>query len=361
MRAKYPTARLARLIDHARSRFRPIAHSMAPGIALSELAQGAWVTQALYAAAKLGIADQLSDGSLSADEVAERVGSHPDATFRLMRALASFAVLKQRGDGRFALTALGRALRSDQPGSVAPTVLLIGSLGHWEHWAHLTDSVRTGEPAVNELRGMPFFDYLAANPAQAAVFNNAMSAGTTRATEVVLAAYDFRGFRRIVDVGGGHGRLLSAILNSAPAAEGVLYDLPAVVEGAAPVLSSAAVADRCTVTAGSFLDWVPEGGDAYVLKLIIHDWDDDHALRIVRNVRQAISPDGKLLLVEAVLPERGAPRAAALLDLEMLVNLGGKERTRAEFGQLLARAGFRLTRVVDTASPRTSVIEAVPI
>lgn len=360
--AKVPPARLVRLVDGARTTLQKLNRRLVPGnIALLELAQGGWVTQALYAAAKLGIADQLSGGPLGADEVARRVGSDPDATFRLMRALASRSVLTQGNDGRFALTALGQALRSDHQNSIRPMILFIGSPEHWEEWANLLHSVQTGEAATTTLRGMPYFDYLATNPAQAAIFNDAMSTMATVANDVVLPAYDFNEFRCIVDVGGGHGRLLTAILQSAPDAAGVLYDLPSVVEGAPQVLQTAGVADRCTVAGGSFLDSVPAGGDAYILKSIVHDWDDGSALHILRNVRTAIESNGTVLLLEVVLPERATSSWGSMLDLEMLVTVGGRERTRAEYADLLARAGFRLTRVVDTATPMMSIVEAVPV
>jgi hypothetical protein len=207
------------------------------------------------------------------------------------------------------------------------------------------------------LRGTNFFDYLDTNPELAAVFNDAMTSMSAMAIDPVLAAYDFSRFGQIVDVGGGHGSLLAAVLKSAPNANGVLFDLPSVVEGAPPVLDVAGIADRCTVSAGSFMEAVPEGGDAYLLKTIIHDWDEETALLILRNVRAAMSPKAKLLLLEMVLPEHDSAHFGTMLDLEMLVVAGGKERTRSEYANLLARAGFQLERVVETAGP-LSIVEA---
>jgi hypothetical protein len=206
---------------------------------------------------------------------------------------------------------------------------------------------------------MPFFEYVDTDEDLADAFNNAMTAGSEFAIYSVLAAYDFTGFRKIIDVGGGHGRLLSMILAKATAARGVLYDLPAVVDGAAPELTKAGVAARCEVVGGSFFDSVPEGGDAYLMKTILHDWNDDDALKILANVRSAIAPGGTLLLLESVLPERSSSDLGLLIDLEMLVAVGGRERTHAEWANLLGRAGFRLNRVVRTATP-TSIVEAVP-
>jgi hypothetical protein len=356
-----PPVRVVHAAERTRSALLRLSRSLAPGnVALLELAHGNWVTQALYVAAKLNIADQLSGGPLTSDEVAHNVDADPDAIFRLMRALAGKSVLKQRRDGRFALRPMGQALRSDTHGSMRNMVLMFGCSEHWELWGSLLHSVRTGEPATDKLRGMPFFPYLETNPEYAQVFNNAMTGFSELSTNAVVAAYDFTPFRTIVDVGGGHGRLVGAILANTPEAHGILYDLPSVVEGATPTLQAAGVADRCTAFGGSFLNTVPEGGDAYVLKSVIHDWGDEPSTQILRNVRSVIGANGKLLLVEMVLPERASSHFGMMLDLEMLINVGGRERTRADFARVLLEAGFKLTKVVDTVSP-LSVIEAVPV
>jgi len=242
---------------------------------------------------------------------------------------------------------------------VRDMALFLGHPLRWEDWGNLLYSVQTGKPSVEKLRGMPFFEYVETDADLAEAFNNAMTAGSEFAIYSVLAAYDFTGFHTIVDVGGGHGRLLAMILAKAPDARGVLYDLPNVVDGAGPELKKTGVADRCEVVGGSFFDSVPEGGDAYLMKAIIHDWDDDDALRILRNIRAAIAPGGKLVLLESVLPERASADMGMLIDLEMLIVVGGKERTRAEWTDLLGRAGFRLDRVVHTATP-VSIVEATP-
>lgn len=356
-----PPIPVVRAAEWARSTLQGLSRSFVPGnVALLDIAHGSWATQTLYVAAKLNIADQLADGPLTSAEVARKVGADPDATFRLMRALAAKSVLKQRRDGRFALSALGQALRSDVHGSMRDFILMIGCPEHWQLWGSLLHSVRTGQPATDMLRGMPFFSYLDTNPEYAEVFNKAMTGFSELSTDAVVAAYDFKPFRIIVDVGGGHGRLLGAILGSTRMTHGILYDLPSVVDGAGPTLTAAGVSDRCTTVGGSFLNSVPEGGDAYVLKSVIHDWGDDDSVRILRNVRDAISANGKLLLVEMVLPEQVSPHFGMMLDLEMLINVGGRERTRADFTHVLAKAGFKLTNVVDTVSP-LSVIEAIPV
>jgi hypothetical protein len=331
-----------------------------PNIALLEMAQGAWLTQALYAAAELGIADALRDGPRSAEEVARQVGTAPDPTYRVMRALAANGVLTLRRDGRFGLTRLGHALRSDHDGSMAPMIKLVGRAEHWEHWSHLMHSVRTGQPAVEAIRGMSAWDYLESNPEYAAVFNDAMTGVSAVAIDTAVPLYDFADRTVIVDVGGGHGALLARILARTPQARGVLFDLPAVVDGAGPLLDAAGVGDRCARVGGSFFESVPDGADAYVMKTVIHDWDDEEALAILRNVRTAIASGGKLLLFELVLPEAAPHHPGMLLDLEMLVHAGGRERTARQYADLLARGGFRLTRVIPTPGPM-SIVEAVPV
>ena len=329
-------------------------------VALFEIAQGAWLTQAISAASTLGIFDALGEGPASSEDIARRVGADPQATFRLMRALASNSVLKKRRDGRFALTRLSQALRTDAPGSIAAMVEFIGHPKHREHWSELAQSVQTGKTGVEKLRGVPMFEYLETDPDLAKTFNDAMTSVSGMAIETLMPAYDFSDRQLIVDVGGGHGALMAAVLRQATEAKGVLFDLPSVVENAGPVLKAANVASRCTVTGGSFFDSVPEGGDAYLLKTIIHDWEEGQALTILRNVRSAIVPDGKLLLMELVLPNGTPWHPGMLLDLEMLVTVGGRERTAAEYAELLAQAGFRQTRVVPTAGPM-SVVEAIPM
>jgi len=328
-------------------------------VAMLEIAQGAWLTQAISTASRFGMFDVLGERPATADEVARRAETDPQATFRLLRALASNSILKQQKDGRFALSRLGRALRSNAPGTLAPMVEFIGHPKHWEHWSELSYAVQTGQTAVWKLRGTSIFEYLETDPELAEVFNDAMTSVSGMAVEALLPAYDFSDRRLIVDVGGGHGALLSAVLQQAGDAKGVLFDLPSVVASAGPILESAGVSARCTVTGGSFFDSVPEGGDQYVLKTIIHDWDDDDSVTILRNVRSAIAPNGRLAVIELVLPEGTPWHPGMLLDLEMLVSPGGRERTAAEYADLLARAGFRQTRVVPTAGPM-SVVEAVP-
>lgn len=362
--AKTPPPALIAAVNAFRAGLDRLHKATVPNsVAAMELGFGAWLTQALNAAVRLGIPDELANGPLTADEVARRVGADPGATYRLMRALASRSVFKLRRDGRFALTRIGRALVSGEATSMAPMIAFIGSRPHWEHWGDLEHSVRTGQTAVSRVRGMEFFDYLDTDPDFARVFNDAMTGTSTVAIENAVPAYDFSNFRRIVDVGGGHGALLSAVLRAAPAARGVLFDLPSVVADASDTdgpLTVAGVAQRCDVEGGSFFESVPADGDAYLLKTIIHDWDDERALEILRKIRGAIAPGGKVLLFEMVLPEGAPGHLGLLLDLEMLVSAGGKERTQREYADLLARAGFRLNRVLPTPTP-LAIVEAIPV
>lgn len=357
---RIPPLPIVRAINAVRAGAQRVNRVLAPGaINVMELITGAWTAQAIYVAAKLGIPDELAKGPLTATEVARRVNADADAVYRLMRALASRGVLRHRADGTFKLTPIGKALRTGTPGSVRDFALFLGHPLRWEDWGNLLYSVQTGKPSVDMLRGMPFFEYVETDADLAAAFNNAMTASSEFTIYAVLAAYDFTGFRKIIDVGGGHGRLLSMILSKATDARGVLYDLPAVVDGAGPELAKAGVAERCEAVGGSFFDSVPDGGDAYLMKTILHDWSDDDALNILANIRTAIPSSGKLLLLESVLPERSSSDLGLMIDLEMLVAVGGKERTHAEWANLLGRAGFRLNRVVRTATP-TSIVEAVP-
>lgn len=357
---KAPPAGVVRVVDKVRDRVRAVHRRMVPPpVAMLELIMGSMVTQALYVAAKLGIADVLKDGPLPPKDIAERVGADPDAVNRLLRALASQGLF--RGDGqRYELTSLGDVLRTDSEVSMRAMALMIGSPEHWEHWGHLLDSVRDGQEVVSKLRGMDLWEYLQHNKAFGTVFNEAMTSVSAFAKAPVLAVYDFSPFSKIVDVGGGHGSLLASILQRTPNAEGVLFDLPSVTAGAQQTLTAYGVRERCAVESGSFFETIPAGGDAYILKNIIHDWAEDKAQTILRNVRAAIEPAGRLLLIEFVVPDGNDAHPAKIVDLEMLLQVGGRERTEHEYRQFLARAGFRLDRVVHTASP-LCVLESTPV
>jgi C-methyltransferase len=357
---KIPPAKVARIGERLRHHLYRLHQRSAPApLALLEMILAAWVSQAIQAAAELGIADALADHPLPLDDLADRVGADPDSLGRLMRALIGRGIFQQRRDGRYELTALAEPLRADVPFSMRGYALFVGSPQHREHWSLLVESVRTGKPMTPELRGKDGFDYLRDEPALAKIFNDAMTAITRLAAAAAIPGYSFGSYRTIVDVGGGHGVLLSTILAATPNAQGVLYDLPEVVAGASALLSQHGVEDRVRIEAGSFFDSIPSGGDAYVLKNVIHDWPDDQAIAILRNVRAAAGADSTVLLVEMVLPEHRRDFAGNWSDMEMLLNAKGRERDAAEYRNLLSQAGFRMNRVVQTASPY-SVVEATP-
>ena len=272
-----------------------------PSATLAQLIHGCASTQLLNVAARLGIADLLADGPKDAGALAAAAGAHPDSLRRVLRALATLGIFAERGDGTFALTGLSRLLRSGASGSLRASAIMYGEEWYWRPFGELLHSVLTGETAFDHVFGRSFFDYLGDHPKAAATFDDAMTSFTSDHAEAAMEAYDFSGLRNVVDVGGGHGSLLAAILKSNPSATGVLFDRPSVVAGAAAILEAEGVADRCGLVSGDMFESVPAGGDAYVLKWIIHDWDDAHAIAILKICREAIADDGRLLLIERVL------------------------------------------------------------
>lgn len=324
---------------------------------MQELILAAWVAQGITAAADLGVADALAAGPLSIDDLAGKVGANADALRRLLRALISKGIFAQRDDGRYELNPMGELLLSDAPVSMAAMARFVGARQHREHWNLLTEAIKTGSSVVPGLRGKAFFDYMGDEPEFGRIFNDAMTSLSGVSIGPVVEAYDFTPYRTIVDVAGGHGRLLAAILASAPESQGVLCDLPEVIAGAAPLLRENGVAERVQLAEGSFFEGVPAGGDAYVLKHIIHDWDDAASLRIMRNVRSAAAPGAALLLIETVIPEGEGGAVGKWTDMEMLIINDGRERTEREYRRLFEESGFEMIGVVDTAA-RISIIEA---
>ncbi|MDT5076433.1 MAG: hypothetical protein QOJ80_1070 [Mycobacterium sp.] len=358
--AKVPPAKLARIVEWTRHHLYRLNQRLTPApAAIFEMILAGWTSQAITVAAQLGVADALADGPLPIDELAARVGADADALRRLLRALIGRGIFRQRRDGRYELNSLSDTLRSDAPVSMTSAARFYGSKEQRERWTLLVDSIRTGNAVVAALRGKESFDYFAENPELAALFNQTMTSISELTDATVVAGYDFSVYPTIVDVGGGHGTLLAAILASAPTSCGVLYDLPSVVANAPSLLQKQQVAQRVHIAEGSFFDDVPSSGDAYVLKNIIHDWPDEKAVQILRNVRAAAGPRATVLLVELVIPRHNRDFPGKWADLEMMLNLGARERTAAEYRDLLSEAGFRMTRVVQTASP-LSVVEARP-
>jgi O-methyltransferase domain/Dimerisation domain len=339
---------------------RPGAEAPPPHVQLIQMVTGNWISRILYVAAKLELADRIGSGAKSAAELAPETGTHAPSLHRVMRTLAGLGVLTERDSGKFALTPLGEALRKDAPGSGWATVLTLGGPLFWRAWEDILYSVETGKTAFEKVHGMPAFDYLAKHPDEASLFSETMVGLHGPETPAVAAAYDFSRFRTVADVGGATGNMLAAILSRYPGVRGVLFDLPHVVRDAPALLKSHGVADRVTIEAGSFFETVPSGADAYVLSHVIHDWSEEQCLDILGHCRRAIGPQGRLLIVEMVLPPGDAFHPGKLLDITMLVMPGGQERTPDEYAALLAKAGFRMERVVPTASP-VSIVEAAPV
>lgn len=316
-------------------------------------------SRALTVAAELGVADVMAGGPRSVDELAAATGAHPEALYRLLRALAAVGVFSEDGDRRFGLTEQGEYLRSDHPLSAAPVAMMFGADYEWKAWGELGHSVRTGETAAVHALGVDVWEHRRRHPAHGEVFDAAMRTLSSAEAAALLAAHDFGRYGVVADIGGGTGAALASVLVAAPGARGVLFDQPAVVAGAAPVLERAGVADRVEVVGGSFFDSVPPGADAYLLRRVLHDWADDEAAAILRCVRRSIGPGGRLVVVDAVVGPPGEDDAAKFLDLMMMVSAGGRERTEPEWVALLAAGGFRYEGAA-RLTVSSHVIEAAP-
>src|ERR1043165_2374984 len=322
-----------------------------PSAFLTQIMLGCLATQAVYVAATLGIADLLVDGPKSVEELARARNTHAPSLYRILRALASLGIFAEQDHRVFALTPTAQPLRSDVPNSLRDAVMFWGADWHWEVWGQTLYSVRTGKSAWSQVHGEEVFSYFENNPEAGRIFNRAMSSFSGLVTEAVVDAYDFTDIETLADIAGGEGRLLTGILPAYPKLRGVLFDLPYVIDGAREQVAATRVNDRVEFASGDFFASVPEGADAYILKSIIHDWDDERALTILKNVRRALRPSGRVLLVEAIVAEGNNPDIGKLIDLEMLVSPGGKERTAAEYRELFTRACLKLNRIVPTKSP----------
>lgn len=329
-----------------------------PQVTMLQMISGFWLSRAVYIAAKLGLADLVKEQPKSAEELAQATDTHAPSLYRVLRALASAGIFAEDEEQRFHSTPLAATLQNDIPGSLRFIAMTELGEEHYPAWEHALYSVKTGEIAFNHRFGMPVWEFFAANPENARIFDNAMAHLTTSVNEAILSSYNFSPFSKTVDVAGGHGSFLVGVLKANPAMRGVLVDLPHVIEKAKQRLSEDGLADRCEAFAGDIFQSVPEGGDAYVLKWIIHDWNDQQSVTILKNCRQAMAADGKLLLIESVIPSGNEPSFAKFMDLNMLVMTGGRERTESQYRELLAAAGFELIRIVPTPSP-FCVIEAV--
>jgi precorrin-6B methylase 2 len=332
---------------------------MPPARALHLLLAGMGTARALQVAAQLRVADQLKDGPKNISQLAADTGTHASSLHRLLRALTSLGVFVEVQDGTFAHTPLSQLLQTDVPGSLHSIAMLQGEPSQWNAWGDLAYSVQTGLPAFDHVHGEDVWTYLASHPEAARIFNEAM-VGFTEMAVPAIQAYDFTPISTLVDVGGGYGALLIKILTAYPQMRGSLIDHPAVIEEAQRRITAAGLAPRCELVSGSFFVDMPKGADAYLLKQILHTWDDQHCIEILQQCRQAMSPDGKVLVLEQVrLPGQAVP-TALLQDLQMLAVFSGHERTEQEFRTLFASASLRLTQVITSPTPY-SIIEAVAV
>jgi hypothetical protein len=330
-----------------------------PAAALRQLIMGFRATQLVHVAAKLGLADLLRAGPQPPHRLAQAVGAEPQALQRLLRALASLGLFAETADGAFALTPMAQLLQTGATGSLRSLAVLYGEEWLWQAYGRMLYSVKTGRPAFEHTHGQPLFDYLHDHPGAAALFHEGMSGYSAQEAPAILAGYDFSGVERVVDVGGGQASLVTALLQAYPDLSGVILDLELAGPGARHALAEAGVAARGTFVAGDFFTSIPRGGDVYLLKSVLHNWDDAAAVRILRGCRQAMTGDARLLVIERVIPPGNAPAEAKLFDINMLVVIGGRERTEREYRALFAAAGLSLTRVIPTDLP-LNLVEGTP-
>jgi hypothetical protein len=335
----------------------------APAERMLQYLGGFWIARAIHAAAKLRLADQLADGPKTLEQLAAATDSHAPSLYRLLRALVGAEVFSEESPGAFALSPLGQTLRSDVHGSLRTTFHTCAGDDHYDAWGAIEHSVRTGQTAFEHVFKMPVWKFYEQNEENGRNFNQFMTDLTAVVDEAILKAYDFGGFEHLVDVGGGHGGLLRAVLQENPGLRGTVFDQPAVIEGTRQAIAAANLSERCDAVGGDFFESVPAGGDAYLMKFILHDWDDQRSIRILSNARQGIAASagskGRLLILDTVVPPGNGPHFSKLMDLNMLVMTGGRERTEAEFADLLRAGGWWLKRVVQTESV-VGIVEAEP-
>jgi hypothetical protein len=328
---------------------------ISPHQQLDQMITGYWISQAIYAAAKFAIADHLKDGPKTVGELAGATSTNPDALYRLLRALASVGIFTEGESRRFSLTPLAEPLLSGVAGSKRALALMSGD-EQFRAWAEIDYSICTGKVAFDKVFGKPIFEYLGDHPDKARIFDAAMVGIHGRESDAILNAYDFSVFGVVADIGGGNGSQMTEILKKNTRTKGILFDLPHVIERAKERIQAASLLDRCQLVSGSFFEAVPEGADAYVMRHIIHDWDEEKCLTILGNCHRAMSSASKLLVIESVIPPGNEPFHGKFLDLHMLLIPGGKERTENEYRSLFERAGFELSRIVPTDT-EVSIVE----
>jgi hypothetical protein len=325
---------------------------------MMQFISGYWAYYGLAALARLGIADLLKDGTRSSADLSAEIGARPDYLYRLLRAAAALGVFAEDGDGRFSNNEMSDILRTDHVPSLRHMFISMGDEWASRAWPTLSHSVLTGRTAMDRLFGMPVWEFFSQNPEQSEAFNKAMTNLSSMESPVVVRAYDFSGLGTICDVGGGHGLLLSSVLNANPRLRGTLYDLPQVAEGArsGPL---AALEGRASILSGDMFESVPAGFDAYMMKYIIHDWNDEYSWKLLANCRKGVNPGGKLLVVDQVVPPGNQFAPSKIMDLAMLLFIDGLERTETQFRNLFASAGWRVTRIIPTESP-LCIVEGEP-
>jgi hypothetical protein len=335
-----------------------------PQAEMRSLIAGYWVSRLIYVVAKLGIADLLKDGPRMTGDLADAAGVHAPSLYRVMRTLSGYGLFSEIKGQRFKLTTLGATLRTDAPASMRHFALFLIGSPVWDAWGELEYALRTGELPFDKMFGVPFYKYLEQHPENLRIFGEAMTSLSGTENPEMAAAYQqihkTAGIRTLVDVAGGFGSLLALILRKNAKLEGVLFDLPPVIERAKQDrhVTAQAIAKRCTLTGGDMFVSVPAGADAYILKYILHNWDDEHCVRILSNCRDAMGAKGRVLVADAVVSPGGQADWGKLLDIQMMVVVPGKERTKEEFAALFKRSGLKLTRVIPTNCP-LSVVEAV--
>ena len=330
-----------------------------PDAILMQLLFGALMQKSICIAAKLRIADLLAEGPQTIAELAATTEAHEPSLYRLLRTLASVGIFSETSKQKFELTPVATLLRSDVPNSMRDFAIMMDEHWLWSAWGELMYSVRTGGIAHDKVQGMSSFEYFKQNAEAGQIFYRAMTNISQNVMPAIVEAYNFSDVHKLVDIAGGHGLLLARILKMNPHMNGILFDLPHVIDAAKELLNKEGVSTRVELASGDFFKTIPAGADAYMMKHIIHDWDDEQSIKILQNIRAAISEKGKVLIIEMVVPEDNQPSPAKALDLLMLVMEGGKERTASEYSNLLATSGFSLTRIVPTKSPY-SIVEAEP-
>ena len=336
------------------------AQKQSPVETMLQMMSGLWVSRGIYIAAKLGIADHLKDGAKSAEELAELTATHADSLYRILRMLAMVGIFYQTGENQFQLTPLSETLLSDAPMSLRESAIIEMGEVHYQAWGNLLHTVKTGDIAFDSHFGMNIWEYFEQHPQNAQTFNRYMANSSAMMNEAVSKTDVFADSRRVVDVGGGLGGMITAVLKANPQLEGTLFDAPSVVEKSKDFIAEKGLSERCQTVGGDFFESVPAGGDTYTMRWIIHDWEDAKSIRILKNIRSVMPENGKLVLAEAVVPANGQPQYSKFFDLIMLTMTGGRERTASEYAALLEKGGFKLKRIVPTDT-FLSLIEAVPV